>query len=81
MKVYVTKHAMSTGVFVGNAEACGDSETMVKVGGSYYQGKDWHRDRADAVRRVIEMRDAKVKSLRNALQKFEAMAPDGVVPK
>jgi hypothetical protein len=81
MKVYVTKYAMSTGTFVGTAERCGDSETMVKVGGSYFHGKDWHRDRGDAIRRVVEMRDAKVKSLRKSLQKIEAMVPDEAVPK
>ena len=85
IRAWVTKYALTTGVFVVDAEVCADvSDTMIafrRHGSSwdeYAHGKDWHRTREDAMVRVEEMRAKKIKSLEQQLATLKALSP--VVP-
>lgn len=60
------------------AEVCDEEATMLefkmRFGGSlYFHGNDWHRTPEDALARAEEMRKAKLLSLKNQIQKLEAM--------
>lgn len=74
--VWITKYALSTGVFEADAEVCG-IEDMIEVTtngySAYYHGNDWHANKEDAIKRFNDMRDRKIKSLKKQLLKIEDM--------
>lgn len=80
MKVWITKYALTKGVF----EVEGEVKDNCFIGGNViagwyyasYLGKQWHRTKADALDEAERMRDAKVKSLRKQITKLEAMTFD-----
>lgn len=81
MKVFVTKYALTEGILEHEADLSKNEPSMcVVVGrpgqlGQYFhgEGKEWHRTRDLALVRAEEMRQAKVKSLKKSLAKFEKM--------
>jgi hypothetical protein len=81
MKVWITKYALTKGVF--EAEVVGEyGERMIRVkdasglnGISYYHGQDveWCATLERARNRAAEMRDLKLQSLRKQIAKLEKM--------
>lgn len=76
IKVWITKHALTEGIKVVDAEVCGDG-SMVSYGNAgcsmYAHGKDWHKTPEAAMDRAEEMRKAKIASLRKSIAKIEAL--------
>jgi hypothetical protein len=76
MKVYITKHALTEGIYEIEAEKC-EQPDMISFKGpyctSYFFGKDWHKTRSDAVKRAYDMKETKIKSIKRQLQKIEAL--------
>jgi hypothetical protein len=93
MQVWITKYALTKGIFTADVEICADvNPDMVKVvesqdqdnvyyhGDVYYHGedKDWHRSYLSAARRAVTMRDAKIESLQKQIIKLKRMEfPNG----
>lgn len=79
MKVWITKYALTAGVFIVDGTAHADSKTRMvsytRVGHhkEYAHGRQWHTSYADAADQVAEMKAAKIKSLQKQLAKLEAM--------
>lgn len=77
MRVWITKYALSAGIYDVAAEECGDG--MVKEIGArfstYYhgEGREWHRTKESAAARAEELRKAKIKSLKRQLAKLESL--------
>jgi hypothetical protein len=78
MRVYITKHALTTGILAAQAERFDD--TMIKVpspkrGGrdTFYHNKDWVRTKQEAVARAKAMRDAQIASLGRQLDRLAAL--------
>jgi hypothetical protein len=80
MQVYITKYALTQGIYKAKVEDCGGG--MVKTPGSFTEGggqcfhgegRDWHRTREEAVKRANEMRDKRIKSLAKSMKKLERM--------
>lgn len=86
--VWVTKYALSKGVFTRKVVVCGEiSERMVKVvkqgPSEFYHGKEWHRTEAEALAQVEKMVAAKRASLAkglNKLDKVSALLSEGKLP-
>lgn len=81
MKVWITKYALTAGVF-GTEAVQPVSGRMVVVkarpgcgsnGVEYFHGRDWHTSHSDAIDQAEDMRDAKIKSLRKQIAKLEAL--------
>ena len=83
MKVWITKYALFQGIFEVDARLC---ETMDSQNGrqmivvrspstAYYHGngREWHTDRASAIKRAEKMRKAKIGSLRKQIEKLESL--------
>lgn len=74
MKVWITKYALTTGVFTRSVEDCGDGMVADRSSSfsAHYlgEGRDWHRTRASAVKRVEAMRAAKFKSIEKLIAKL-----------
>jgi len=75
--VWVTKYALSTGIFEVDAEICHDiSSKMISLQRSKdhytenFHGADWYMTEAAAIRRANEMKDAKIKSLEKQIEKL-----------
>lgn len=90
IEVYVTKYALTSGVFRCNGEACeGTTGHMIRIRcrgfAEYFHGADWHTTEAAAKARVLDMIDAKKTSLHKQLAKLEqlslSIAKDGLVSK
>jgi len=85
MKVWITKYALTSGVFIAEAEAT-HVPTMISVrtGGltALYHGNEWHTEEQSAMRRVYDMQQAKIKSLEKALKKVRELTfePKAVQP-
>ena len=80
MKVYVTKYALTKGIFSVEAKFCSDADrTMVEVLTKaneytyYLHGNSFHLTLEDAVNRAEEMRLKKIASLKKQLARLEAM--------
>lgn len=80
MKVWITKYALTKGIFEVDAKEGETSLTetpfvswMGDYGKEYTFGKSWWRDRESAVIRARDMRDAKLKSLFKQIYKLEAL--------
>lgn len=74
MKVWISKYALTKGIYEAEVEGCFDiSPRMIKIGHWYFHGDDWHHSRELAMAKAEEMRVAKIKSLQKSLKKFEAM--------
>jgi hypothetical protein len=77
-KFWVSKYAMTKGVFPVNGEVSQTSSSMLVVREmyTYYlhgEGKEWHRTRESAVARAEEMRIAKIASLKKQIARIEKL--------
>lgn len=76
MKVYITKYALTQGIFEAEAEECPGFKGMIEISGEYPEyyhgeGKDWHRTKAGAVKRAEEMREKKILSLQKQIERLK----------
>ena len=78
MKVWITKYAMTSGVFTVEGASVGQAMCAVRTKGRgpfpvYYHGNDWHTDEAKAIERFNQMKQKKITSLKKQLAKVEAL--------
>lgn len=77
MKVWITKYALTEGIYEAEAEDCFDvSPTMIKVKDeyiNYFHGNDWHRTREGAISRANEMKTKRIASLKKQIAKVETL--------
>jgi len=80
MKVWITKYALTLGIFEIEAEACVTNDDLISYRAlgcmtQYFhgEGKEWHRTREAAVAKAEGMVDQKLQSLRKQIKKLEAM--------
>lgn len=72
VKAYITKHALTEGVYVVEGRVEGDM--FVCSNGAcrqYFHGKDWHTSLESAKSRAVEMRDRKIESLQKQLARLQ----------
>ena len=83
MKVWITKYALSTGIYTLEVEEP-DSKSPGMIfhrfllHDSYYhgEGRDWHRSQDAAVNKAKAMAAAKVKSLKKSLLQMQALCDE-----
>jgi len=82
--VYVTKYALTQGIWkFANAEMDSSiSSTMISIKARtalgqtmHFHKPDWYEDELEARLRVVDMKNAKVKSLERAIAKLEKLNP------
>lgn len=78
MKVYITKYALTQGIYEAEAEECSGFNGMIKIDGEYpeyyhREGRDWCRTKEDAVKRAEEMREKRILSLKKQIEKLEKL--------
>ena len=80
MKVYITKYALTQGIFEVEGEVCGgifgrmfDAEKNGYFHNHPYGIDEWHRTRASAVRTAEQMRQKKIASLEKQIEKLKKM--------
>lgn len=74
--VWITKYALTSGIFAGNAEQDSPSMISLKRPGrmqEYFHGNDWHDSERGAISRAEEMRVKKIASLRKSIAKLEKL--------
>lgn len=76
MKVWITKYALSSGIFTAEVKDTGS--TVVNVKGYYtgFYGKDWHRTEKEAIARAEEMRAKRLQSLERQVKKISVLKFD-----
>ena len=78
MKVWITKYALTKGVIEADGElTSSESVSILNRGLSlpthwFYKG-DWHSDKQSAIKKAEEMRQKKIESLKNQIEKLEGM--------
>lgn len=78
-KAWLTRYALTDGIWIGEADAYAESPNMIafypdgRAEHFYVHGNDWHRTKAAAIQRAEEMRTRKIASLRKQIAKLEAM--------
>lgn len=77
MKVYITKYALSKGIFELEVEQSKNFPDMVCgfIYDDHYHGEgiEWHRTMEAAITRAEEMRLKKIRSLKKQIEKLERM--------
>ena len=77
MKVWITKYALTTGIYEIEAEITenGSAYDMHASLPTFYhkEGKDWHRTKESAIKKAEEMRQKKIESLKKQIEKLEEM--------
>ena len=81
MKAWITKYALTEGIFVVDGDLHSDRMLCYRRGSDWEQyahgeGKDWHRTEISAITRAEQMRQAKIASLRRSIQKLEGLTFD-----
>jgi len=75
--IYVTKYALTTGIFTAQGEQSSDDSFFFKSEGSgftnFARGNDVHLTEEAALARAEEMRIAKLKTLDKQMKKVSAM--------
>ncbi len=79
MKTFITKYALTQGIFEIDAEICHSiNHDMIKninkQNDCYHgEGKNWHRTKESAIIRANEMRTAKIKTLQKQIIKLDKL--------
>lgn len=81
MKVWITKYALTSGIFEAEAEVCSHiSEEMIKLTRPgrcpemfHGEGKEWHRTKESALERLTVMKENKISSLKRKIKKIESI--------
>lgn len=77
MKVWITKYALTQGVFIRDVEDCGDgmvADHSTRYVAYYHrEGRDWHRTRKSAIDRVEEMRGDAIAAAQRKLDKLKKL--------
>ncbi len=76
--VWITKYALTTGIFSAEVQDCFDTnDTLVrdttKQYANYYHDREWHRTREEAVRHAEKMRKKKIASLKKSIEKIKKL--------
>ena len=71
MKVWITKYALTKGIYEAEADNC-CHDGMVVVGYNCYhgEGKEWCMTREEAVHRAEEMRQKKIENLKSRFRNW-----------
>lgn len=76
MKVYITKYALTKGIYEAEAEESNNFPGMITTKDySYFhgEGKDWTRTKETAIVRAEEMRLKRIESLKKQIEKLEKL--------
>lgn len=80
MKVWISKYALTQGIYERDVEQSQETPTMVTCKGKsffteYYhgEGKDWHLTQAGAVKKANEMREKAIASTEKKIAKLKKM--------
>jgi hypothetical protein len=76
MKVYISKYALTKGIFELEVEDCGDGTVKHKNSGycnDYYheEGKDYFLTKEDAIKKANELKEKKIQSIEKQLKKLK----------
>jgi hypothetical protein len=76
MKAFITRYALTKGIYEEDVEECGKG--LVKTKGTYSkyfhgEGVDWHRTIEGAIDRAEEMRMLKLRSLEQSMDRLKAL--------
>lgn len=77
MRVWISKYALSQGIFEMDAEQDNSLVYRRSEGGFrqffHGEGREWHRTYAGAIERAEVMRDNKLRSLKKQIDKLERL--------
>lgn len=76
MKVWITKYALTIGIYEVEADRRMDEDMIsVKENGEekYYYGYEWTRTKEEAVEIAYELRNYEILSLKKQIEKLEKM--------
>ena len=75
MKVWITKYALTHGIWERTGESC-PPHGMIQYGIGLYahgEGREWHRTLDSAIKRAEAMRITKIASLNRGIVKMKAL--------
>jgi hypothetical protein len=78
MKVWITKYALTQGIYEIEARTCyvGGGEMIEQIGcerSTYYHGKEWQETKELAIEQAEFMRQKKIESLKKQVKKLEEL--------
>ena len=78
MKVWITKYALTRGIYEIEAKVCKsvNSQMIQEVGGQYsmyYHNDEWHETKKEAVAYAESMRDKKIASLKKKIKNLKEL--------
>ncbi len=78
MKVYITKYALTEGIYSAEADLCSDRMIVIRSSDRlptyvHGEGKDWHRTPQAAIQRAEVMRLKAIQSVKKKLASLQAM--------
>ncbi|WP_431785830.1 hypothetical protein [Paenibacillus lactis] len=77
MKVWISKYALTTGIYEIEARETHSPNMVVDAKDSlamyHGEGKEWHKSKEEAIKRAEIMRKKKIESLEKQLQKLKEM--------
>jgi len=78
MTAWITKYALTMGIFPIEYQVCiSDNEMIIDIrpnaGGSYYHKNEWHSSKEEAIKYAKAMKIKKIQSLDKKIKKLEAL--------
>lgn len=72
---WITKYALTTGVYSMEVQTYEDNPNMVRAAnGAFFHGDDWHRDKASAIAKAESMRVKKIAALKKQIARLENLS-------
>lgn len=72
MKVYITKYALTTGMFETEAEISSSCKTIIITEKNHFYHKpDWHESYDEAIKKANDMKNKKITDLKKQIKKLE----------
>lgn len=73
MKVWITKYALTKGLYELEVEQSVNYPSHVFQGLQNFHDKEWYETKLEAIDKANDMKDTKLKSLRKSIKKLESM--------
>ena len=71
MKAYITKYALSKGIFESDDAEPGPFEGCITIGNTIYNRTDWAKTPTEAIKKAEQMRQQKIRSLERISDKIK----------
>ena len=74
MKIWISKYALTKGIYEVEGEPSRNYPDMLKVGFNFFHRGEWHRTKEEAIATAEKRRQRRISSLKKSLAAMEGLS-------